>query len=112
GPRVQEGLASWATAMVKVCRSGDGLSRREDQPQEGMVTAMPHLVTIVLWALLVGNALRPPRLGARAGFVVYVLGMTINELPLLFLVLVSAGVVSTLVTGAPPDGMGGVAWSV
>lgn len=42
---------------------------------------MTDPVTIVLWALLVGNALRPPRLGGRAGFVVYVLSMTINELP-------------------------------
>lgn len=72
---------------------------------------MSDLVTIVLWALLVGNALRPPRLGGRAGFVVFVLGVTINELPLLFLVVVSAGVVSTLVMGAP-DGLGGVAWSM
>ena len=77
-----------------------------------MVTAMPHLVTIVLWALLVGNALRPPRWGGRAGFVVYVLSMTINEMPLMFLVLISVGVVSTLVTGGLPDGLGGVAWSV
>lgn len=72
---------------------------------------MSHLVTIVLWALLVGNALRPPRVGGRAGFVVYVLGVTINELPLLFLVVVSAGVVSTLAMGAP-EGFEGVAWSM
>lgn len=79
--------------------------------REGLATAMSDLVTILVWALLVGNALRPPRLGGRAGLVVYVLSLTINELPLLFLVLVSTGVVSTLVNGAP-EGLGGVAWSM
>lgn len=70
---------------------------------------MSHLVTVVLWALFVANSLWPPRLRGRAGFFVYLLSMTVNELPMLFLALVIAGIGSTLVDGAPP-GWWGIAW--
>lgn len=42
---------------------------------------------------------------------VYLLSMTINELPLPFLVLVAAGLVNTLINGVP-GGLWGVAWSM
>lgn len=71
---------------------------------------MSVFVPVLVWALFVANALWTPRLGGRAGFVVYVLGMTINELPLLFVVVIGIGVVTTALDGPPAEAVG-VTWA-
>lgn len=54
---------------------------------------MGYLVTVLVWALFVAVTLRPPFRRGTAGFVVFVMAMTMNEVPLVMMVvfLVSVG---------------------
>lgn len=69
---------------------------------------MTNLIAPLLWATVVALVLWPRIAGRRLGFSVYVLTITINELPLWFLVAISFGIWA----GADdrPDGAAGAAW--
>lgn len=53
---------------------------------------MSSLITPLIWAIVIAVALRPPVRRGIAGYVVFVLTMGLNELPLLFLVVIVASV--------------------
>lgn len=50
---------------------------------------MADLVTITIWALFVANSLWLPRLSGHAGFIRFVLAMAVNEIPLVFIVVIA-----------------------
>lgn len=69
---------------------------------------MSTLLAPTIWAVVVALTLRTPFPGTRFGFWGYVLTMTINEVPLLFLVVTSAGMLFGV--GDRPGGVAGLAW--
>lgn len=70
---------------------------------------MADLITITIWALFVANALWLPRLYGRAGFISYVLAMIVNEIPLVFMVVIAVSLTISR-RGDLPTGWLGVAW--
>ena len=70
---------------------------------------MTDLITPLIWALVVVLTLRPPRRAGRAGFIVFLLTMTVNEFPMLFLGLIVATNAGRI--GDPPTGGVGLAWA-
>lgn len=69
---------------------------------------MTGLLAPAIWTVVVALTLWPPFRRGRPGFAVYVLTMTINELPLVFILVTAAG--AWLGAGARPGGAAGVAW--
>ena len=68
---------------------------------------MDSLVMTSIWGVFVALAIWPPFRRGRLGFVVFVVTMTVNEIPLVLLLVFLA---SLAVMGPPPRGAG--AWAV
>lgn len=69
---------------------------------------MSSLIAPLLWAVVVGVTLWPRMVGRRLGFAVYVLTMAVNELPLVFLLIISSGIWVGI--DDRPAGLFGVVW--
>lgn len=70
---------------------------------------MADLVTITIWALFVANSLWLPRLSGHAGFIRFVLAMAVNEIPLVFIVVIAVSLAISR-RGDLPTGWLGRAW--
>lgn len=69
---------------------------------------MTSLIAPIIWTIVVTVVLWPRVLGRRLGFSSYLLTMTINELPMVFLAIVSIGIVASFEDR--PAGVAGVTW--